>query len=165
MKLLTLFLLLFAVCGCTSYNVVPIQNQTPPPSGGTPIIGGNESVLPTISLVTLPASVQEGQTFTVQWNVDSTMPLTATHTAVHYDVVSHPGTFGLDITPAKSGYPSFTQKYASGEFALPGMFSADIVVPSGSILYLRAHVIVNGNNVWTDEKTIMITSNPSSTIQ
>ena len=89
----------------------------------------------------------------IVWEVDAPSGSQIVHTAIHYDTESHPGSFGLGVTPGDSGYLDLTTEFASGEF-VSGNFEATIT-PSVT-LYFRAHAIIDGNHYWTDEETILI---------
>lgn len=109
-----------------------------------------------ISIVTAPASVEEGKEFLVTWKIEDTST-TTNHTAVHYGTTSVPGELDVTVAPAKSGYPSFTPDFAAKESAIPGTFTAKIKAPLiGTMLYLRPHVIINGKHFWGAEKSVRI---------
>ena len=120
-------------------------------------------VIPTITLVSVPTKVKADERIAVDWKLDSVSPLTAVHTAVHYDVESRSGVMGTEVGPADSGYPSLTREFASGEFGVPGDFSTSFAVPEADTVYLRAHAIIDGKNYWTDEVAVTIEPEPEPT--
>ena len=109
-----------------------------------------------VYLVDLPATVNANSKFVVKWRVDSNQQKDITHTAVHYGSASVGGALSADVSPANSGYPSFTPEYASGNFKIPNEFSTAMVLESKGIIFARAHVIVDGKNYWSDEKSIQV---------
>ncbi len=152
------------VLGCTTGRVVeeipaPPPAPTPPPvTAPAPVpTPPSAEAIPSIRLVELPMQLTAGADATIRWRIDAAGPLTATHTAAHFDVASHRGTFGRAIAPADAGYPFLTDRYASGQFSVPGDFSATIKVPAGAtMLYLRAHAMIGGQNYWTDEMSVRV---------
>jgi len=142
-------LLIIFLVGCQVEEVQEIAPEEP--------IVEKVEVVPSISFISLPTSVKENEPLAVSWKVESNGPLTAVHTAIHYDSTSHPGIFTTEIGPQDSGYNILTKEYASGEFLVPGEFSTQISIPKGiSNMYLRAHAIIGGKNYWTDETTVDI---------
>ncbi len=105
----------------------------------------------------IPARAHQNEKIKLVWKIASASPLTAVHTAIHYDTESHPGNFKFDVSPALSNYPTLTKEYAAGSFAIPGEFSTTIIIPAGiTKLFLRAHVIIDGKNYWTVEREIQV---------
>ena len=142
-------LLIIFLIGCQVEEVQEIAPEEP--------IVEKVKVVPTISLVSVPTSVKENEPLAVSWNLESKGPLTAVHTAIHYDSTSHPGIFTTEVGPQDSGYNILTKEYASGEFLVPSEFSTQISIPKGiSNMYLRAHAIIDGKNYWTDETTVNV---------
>lgn len=109
-----------------------------------------------VEFVNLPKGGRQDQDFTVVWKVEADKEPVVTHTAVHYDYISHSGDFGEDIGPAQSGYPKLTSEFAKKESKVPGNFTAKITPEKAGVLYLRAHAIIDGNNYWSEEKQIKI---------
>lgn len=158
------------VSGCTQYggqtqNTTPTPPQTP----GTPEVPPTPPPIPQenieISVVTAPQTARVGEPVNISWKV-SGAEKTISHTAIHYDYTSHPGTFGSDIGPQASEYLKLTSEYASGSFNIPNTFSAIVIPYQAGTLYYRAHAIVDGKNYWTDEKSISIaaTQPPVATV-
>jgi cytochrome c oxidase subunit II len=155
---------LLVVAGC----VYSANNNPPGTTGGVISTPGTASGTPaktvSISLVSVPTSILEGSSASVTWRVDTNAVGTVPHTAVHYDTSSHPGVLGLSDGPAASGYPGMTTQFSSVTSAIPGTFTDAITAPSGaSMIFLRAHVIVDGQNYWTDEVSIPVEKAGSGT--
>jgi len=115
-----------------------------------------------IAISQAPTTAYVNQPFTVIWNVNAVNPTTIDRTAIYYDTVSHPGTYLGDVAPLSSGYPSFTQKYASGNFSIPNTFNATITldnVASGK-LYFRAYTRIGQVNYWTGEQVLTVNASP-----
>ncbi|VVB59473.1 Uncharacterised protein [uncultured archaeon] len=135
--------------GCVQY---PPANRT---GNVTPTNQTQENV--TISIVSAPANSTAGMPFAITWSVGGPGK-TISHTAIHYDYVPHPGTLGEDVGPP-GGYAYLTPDFASGTFYIPNTFTANITPTQAGTLYYRAHVIVDGSNYWTNERTINVASN------
>ena len=144
--------------------------QVPPPQAG-----GNDNdqaaVSPTpdaraaktvVQILNLRSKALAGQPLEVTWQVKPEDGATGTisHTAFHYDIISHPGVLGQDVTPAAAGYKELTPDFAQGEFQVPRSFSAKLTPQAGK-LYVRAHTIIEGKQYWTDEAVVEVVSDPA----
>ena len=90
------------------------------------------------------------------WEVRAPVGSTATHTAIHWDAVSHSEAFGTDATPAASGYPNFLPDYATGSFALPRSFTGIVTFSAAGMYSYRAHAIVDGKHYWSPEYSVVV---------
>ena len=105
-----------------------------------------------VSIVNAPASVLVGKPFTITWKVDSPVQKTIAHTAIHYGPRSVPN------PTAPSDYP-LTPDIKSG--VIPGTFSIQFTITPTGTYYYRAHAIIDGQNVWSDERMITVTGQTS----
>ena len=120
--------------------VTPVMTPTP-----TPV----PTPAPSVMVLTAPATAVAGQSFVVSWRVFNPTQVTIPHTAVHYgpDSKSEPLTLKSypNLTPVQNG-------------TIPADFSSNITISQPGIIYYRAHAIIEGANVWSDERTIAITA-------
>lgn len=114
-----------------------------------------KEVEPAIELINLPQEATVGAKINLTWKVEGPSKIVK-HTAVHFGELSNPGEFDTTVTPQDSGYPNLTKDYADGTFTIPNTFAASITATRAADLYLRAHVIVDGQNFWTNEEIIKI---------
>lgn len=147
----------------TQPTLEPIAEPMPVSPAHLPIEGASGNGMeamgaaPTISIIDSPESAKEGHNVRIVWGIRSDVPKSATHTAVHYDLLSHAGDFGTKIAPGISGYPFMTQEYIQGAYPVPGKYYTDFRAPFGvKSIYFRAHSIIDGMNYWTDEQMIRI---------
>ncbi len=152
----SLLAIMALMVACTTTPSADVAPQVPQIPAVQIPDAASSSVIPAINLRSYSAEAIEGDSSAIMWSLKSESPLMATHTAIHYDIVSHPGSFGTEIGPADSGYPSLTSEYASGSFGIPSDFSTGIIIPKGDMVYFRAHAMIDGMNYWTDEYTIKI---------
>ena len=144
--------------------------QVPPPQAGgndndqaavspTPDVRAAKTV---VQILNLRSKALAGQPLEVTWQVKPEDGATGTisHTAFHYDIISHPGVLGQDVTPAAAGYKELTPDFAQGEFQVPRSFSAKLTPQAGK-LYVRAHTIIEGKQYWTDEAVVEVVSDPA----
>ena len=149
MKSLLLVLMLFAAgCVATDYGS---QKTTVQPT----TVQATELDVK-VSFADIPATVKPNSKFAVKWKVDSNQQKNVTHTAVHYGNKSVSGDLSTDVAPDKSGYDSLTPEYASGINKIPNEFSTAVVFENKGTVYARAHVIVDGKNYWSDEKSVKV---------
>lgn len=165
MKLLSVLLLfgLILIIGCAetveqepTVPTQPIVVEVPePPRVET-------EVIPTISLVSVPKSVDDEDTIAVTWKIESTQPSIAKHTAIHYETESHAGSFSTEVGQYNSKYSHLTPEYSLGEFHAPEEFSTTFKVSRGSDnvyaenIYLRAHAFIKDKNYWSDEVVVKV---------
>lgn len=120
----------------------------------------NTGTTPSVSLGTLPATaVAAGSRVNLSWTVTAASNATVPHTAVHFGNVSHASMDKAQLTATT--YP-FATEYQSGTGS-----HADFMVPwegnttTPKTYYFRAHAVVNGQNVWSDEQSITVTASPT----
>ena len=102
-----------------------------------------------------PSAVAVGQPFTFQWELTGAAAMIP-HTAIHYDFISHPSSFGLDMTPEASGYKYKTLDFAQGDYAIPRTFSYLVELDMSGTLHYRAHAVINGQHYWTEEFSVPV---------
>lgn len=86
----------------------------------------------------LPESAAAGSTVEVCWRAEGSG--SSGHTAIHWDIASHPTSTSFQDYP-NAVYPDNGPATTSGSFALPGPFCADLTMPASGTLYFRPHVI------------------------
>jgi hypothetical protein len=108
---------------------------------------------PRITLVNYPSRATTTSSLTFTWSIDSGEKIDIDHTAIHYDTnpVSNP-TSPNDYSRASS--------VQSGE--IPGTFSTSLTIQVPGTYYFRAHAIVDGKHVWSEERSIIVTSPATS---
>lgn len=106
-----------------------------------------------VIVASLPATFTPGTPFEVKWRVN--VPANATgkttpHAAVHFGPVSTANLSSSELTPRS--YPNATP-FLNG--TVPATFASMMTVPEGDgTVYLRAHVILDGVHLWSDESRI-----------
>jgi plastocyanin len=96
--------------------------------------------VPLVTILSCPSSVSVGEHFTVTWNVTGGIPGVITHSAIHR---------GMSMTDIIS-------VVVSGN--TPQTFTATIPAPNQTGTFqIRAHAIVDGNNYFSDLRTITVT--------
>ncbi len=133
--------------------VVPTETLTPtatPISANTSTPTANATVsatTATINVTSYPGSVQGEANFTIQWQVTGGSPGAISNTSILWGFNSG----GMNI----SDYPrSSTAQTGS----TPQTFSANLTAPSGGgPIYLRAHAVVDGVDIYSPEYQIAIT--------
>ncbi|MBI4142819.1 hypothetical protein HY480_03025 [Candidatus Uhrbacteria bacterium] len=128
-------------------SVAPTTSE----STGTTVTVGT-----TVSVVVPPIRSRAKEPVGFTWTVHAPIGSTATHTAIHWGAVAHPGVLGADVTPAVGGYPNALPTYAAGTFVLPREFSGSLTFPTRGTYFYRAHAVVDGKNVWSAEHSIVI---------
>lgn len=160
-SLLFVLALAMLVAGCTAPQS-PIGGSSGANGGGsTP--GDGSSGLPSmgeasVSITDIPSEVLIGKPIVVKWHLDGSGDVP--HTAIHWGTKSHADVAIADMSTQT--YPSAAPVgYLTG--SAPGDFSASITVDEPITIYLRAHAIVAGQSVWTEEKAVKIVTKLAST--
>jgi len=111
---------------------------------------------PTIDLALTQERAAPGETVSVNWLVTyPTPPGNATHSALHWDTVSHNDTPEAQLSET-------IYAHAEGEFiakasVIPRSFTANIVLPQGvPAVYVRTDAVVDGVRYWSPEKFISL---------
>jgi len=86
---------------------------------------------------------------------------TTTHTAIHFDNVSHPGGTFADYAGG-AVYPNNAAPTAVN-VSLPGEFCANVTMPARGTLHMVAHVIHNGDHHHSEERNVVAVSRMSAT--
>jgi hypothetical protein len=102
--------------------------------------------IPTINVTSYPVNVVAGTNFTIQFEVSGgTKQGNISHAAVHYGT----NRGGADI----KDYGWFSRVYTG---RVPQKFSVDMIAPESGIIYFRAHAIIDGDNIYSNEYAIRI---------
>ncbi len=118
------------------------ENVQPAPSA--------EKAAPKAIFDSAPNSATAGQEVTISWSVSGDAAITP-HTAIHYG-------------PSSVKNPTGPQDYAKAtpfqcqitNCPIPSPFSAKLKIDEPGTYYYRAHAVINGENVWSEEKAITI---------
>ncbi len=147
MKHALLFIVILAsalalLAGCAPQ---PEETQEPaqPPAPET-------TIAPRVTLEAAPTSAEAGQEVTISWRVRGEAAVT-THTATHYGTSSVPNPTGpQDYAKATPFQCQITN------CPIPASFSATLKIDEPGTYHYRAHAVINGENVWSEEKIITI---------
>jgi len=108
----------------------------------------SSSKIPTINVTSYQANVIEGTNFTIQFEVSGgTNQGNISHAAVHWG----PNRGGADI----KDYGRFSKVYTG---RVPQNFSVELMAPESGIIYFRAHAIIDGADIYSNEYEIRVNS-------
>ncbi len=109
-----------------------------------------EVVAPQVTFESAPDLATTGQELTMSWKISGSAATTP-HTAIHYGTVSVPEPKGpQDYAKAT------TFQCQTTPCSIPNSFSSQLRIDEPGTYYYRAHAIIDGKNVWSEEKTITI---------
>lgn len=104
---------------------------------------------PAVTVLSYPSNVSIGGHFVVRWKVTGGIPGRITHTVVRWG--NRTGTVDLPLY----GFPNVSQIFTGDT---PQSFQVEITAPlTPGKLYFRAHAVVDGKDVWSDERSVNIT--------
>jgi plastocyanin len=104
-----------------------------------------------VSIDSAPSSVVAGQSIDIAWSIGGARDYFY-HGAVYYGPfpVSNPG----DV----SNYPVHPNTVCDSGCLSPGTFTSKFSINTPGTYYYRVHVVYNGSDYWSNEKSIIITS-------
>lgn len=109
-----------------------------------------------IDFISVPAVAKPDSNFEVSWKVNSQIPSNITRTAVYYGTESNQE-LDEEADPKNSGYAEMTKDFTEIPSKIPSVFRANVNAGKGTgNIYLRALAVYNGQNYWTDEKTVSV---------
>ncbi len=148
--------LLLIISGCVSttpQNTMP--TSTPIPTSSPDIVPPYSErhnpeqpslQIPTVNVTSYPANVTEGTNFTIKFEVSGgTGQGNISHAAVHWGLSSG----GADI----KDYGRFSRVYTG---RVPQNFSVELIAPESGMIYFRAHALIDGTDVYSNEYQIRI---------
>jgi len=146
--------LLLIISGCVS-TPASTPTSTPIPASSPAILPPYSQahnpeqpslLIPTINVTSYPANVTGETNFTIQFEVSGgTNQGNITHASVHWGFRRG----GADIRD----YGSFS-KVQTGR--VPQQFSMELIAPASGIIYFRAHAIIGGADIYSNEYEIRI---------
>lgn len=147
-----ILLIIFVLININSPKPTPTET----PASATPASTLNASV----EVLKAPSSIVAGKPFEISWRDNSPIETNINHTAIHYGPESKSPPVNLESYP-------YISDILSG--SVPNDFSTKITINNTEdyttgVLYFRAHVIIEGVNYWSEEKTIMVQSTPVANI-
>lgn len=147
--IMPLFVLFVVAMGCIGAPQPQEQQQQ-----GTPAEEVQKPVTdivrekPKIVLDDYPTQINAGEVANFKWSVSGakgTIASTAVYLGKESCAVSD------TISPDKTKYSLSTKSYASGPYTVPGQFTGTIKISEPGTYYARAHTIIGGKNVWSEE--------------
>ena len=124
------------------------SNQMRAPGGTTSTLTQTtQQAAQTITLVQAPTNAKVAIPVTVSWRIDSSVQKNIAHTAVHYSTKSI-------ANPQSVADYQFVTDIQSG--TIPNTYSAQMILVPAGTYYYRAHAIVDGQNIWSEEKMIAV---------
>lgn len=102
-----------------------------------------------IAVVNAPSVGQTNMPLSFAWSIDSDKELAIPHTAVHYDTKS---------VPSPQAYTDYRSAGRFFDGTVPGSFSDSITFQQAGNYYYRMHAVVDGKEIWSEERALKITS-------
>ena len=103
-----------------------------------------------ISVVNAPTSASVGLPITITWDINGP-PTVVNSTTVRFGPESNPGVLGSDIEPQDTTYTNEVTDFIKGTYNIPFRFVGNVKIASEGAYFFRAHTVISGNNIWSDE--------------
>jgi hypothetical protein len=117
-----------------------------------------------IYFVDSPVELVEGSPATFTWAV-SGPPRTIGITTVYFGTKSSPGTLSKTVTPGNAGYTFLLKDFLEGEYSIPLQFVGSISIPTPGTYYCRAYTLIDGDQIWSDERMFTVKPIPKNEIR
>jgi len=137
--------ILLMLSGCIGIPPEGTPATTPAPAIVTPSPTTASTITPAIRVTSYPARVDGEENFTIKWEVTGGILGEISHSAVHWGF--------------KAGRANVTDygRFSSVETGkTPQEFSTVLKAPASGTIYFRAHAIVDGEDLYSDEYVIAI---------
>lgn len=135
------------VAGCVSQQAQPAAPSGPAGEHAAPPAPTGVS----IGIVNYASSVNVSMPFNITWRINSPSVMEVTHTAVYY------GLHSVASPRIRTEY----SKASPGQYGeAPGTFSMTLLIAPAGTYYFRALAVVNGSDVWSDEKVLDVRTVP-----
>ena len=108
-----------------------------------------ESTGVSIFLTNSPSVAYVNSPIRFLWSIESNDQVLVSHTAIHYDTKS---------VPSPKAYTDYAKAGRFLEGDAPGKFSDSMTVQETGTYYYRAHAVVGGEGIWTDEKSFTVST-------
>ncbi|MCX8199995.1 MAG: hypothetical protein N3G76_00835 [Candidatus Micrarchaeota archaeon] len=152
---LALIMLLAITMGCISQPSTqqaqgekPVENATPEKPTTTVI-----KEKPKIVLEDYPSQLKAGEVASFKWSISGakgSVPYMAVYIGKESNAVSD------NTAPDKTSYTLKTPGYPRGSYNIPGKFTDSIKMDEPGTYYARAHTVVDGKNIWSEEVSFAV---------
>ncbi|MEM4331952.1 MAG: hypothetical protein QW500_01590 [Candidatus Micrarchaeia archaeon] len=147
---LSILVLLAVMMGCISQPETQQPQGTQQPENIAPELPTTTVVKekPKIVLEEYPTQIKAGETASFKWSVSGakgTVAYTSVRIGKESNVVSD------SISPDRTSYTLSTPGYPAGSYNVPGKFTDSIMMSEPGTYYARAHTVVDGKHVWSEE--------------
>jgi hypothetical protein len=102
-----------------------------------------------------PDRAKSGDPINITWWLAYPKGTNITHTGIHYGYFGIPGPLGLDVDPSDPGYPEVIA-IPIDRFGEGRNFQATLIPLKKGRLYFRAHAVLDGKNLWSEERSIVV---------
>jgi len=126
-----------------THEVAAMQGETPQAAGEV------QAAKASITMINSPSSFYTNVPVSFIWRVDSDKEIQIPHTALHYDTRS---------VPAPKSYTDYRMAGRFMDGTVPGTFSDSLTILEPGTYYYRAHAVVDGSEVWSDEQTFVVSN-------
>lgn len=108
-----------------------------------------------IRIINYPKTVKLNDNSTFTWDISGPQA-TSGFTAIVGAKESKSGHFEETIDINKTPYKVLVKDFTNGVYSIPLRYIGNTVMPEYGTYYIRALVIINGRNIWSDEYTLTV---------
>lgn len=117
-----------------------------------------------ISFIDLTSELTEGGNATFTWTIDG--PSTTFHkSVVYFGTMSNEGILKKDVAPADTKYTDSVKDFLTGDFVIPLRFIGNTTITKSGKYYVRVYALINSNNYWSQERSLIVNPLPSNEIK
>lgn len=116
-----------------------------------------------VELLDGPKTAVAGKTTTFTWRVNGP-PTEINQTSIYFGQISTPGSLSKTTDPTSTTYVTdMIKDFSNGKYAVPLTFVGNIQIATPGSYFYRMHALVNGENIWGDEGSIDVKTEPKTT--
>ncbi len=118
----------------------------------------------TLSLVSIPKDLAEGDQATFTWLISGSAQTIHT-TAVYYGMTSSPEEFTHTVAPENTSYSYTLKDFMDGQYQIPMQFIGNVKAGKPATYYVRAYALIDGKHYWSDERSFAVHELPKHEVK
>ncbi len=108
-----------------------------------------------IKIINYPKTVKLNENSAFTWDISGPLA-TSVFTAIVGSKESKSGQIDESVDLSKTPYKILTKEFTNGIYSIPLRYIGNTIMPEFGTYYIRALVLINGRNIWSDEYTLNV---------
>ncbi len=103
-----------------------------------------------ISFASATTTATVGQPVTFTWDINGP-PTVVNTTTILFGLESNSEVLGSDVAPTDTKYTNKVSDFIKGTYNIPFRFIGNVKIATEGAYFYRAHTVIDGKNIWSDE--------------